>query len=450
MVTERAKSEAIIALNRLGLGARPGELARIASDPHGWAQAQITNNVVSAQIDSPSMRDVILEFRAIRKKDKPEDKKEARKAMRREAKTLMSRHLVAVAGTEMPFRERLVWFWLNHFTVSMTKPALVLAVGAYRRDAIEPHLTGRFEDMLSAVVHHPAMLVYLDNHQSIGPNSKVGRRRKRGLNENLAREILELHTLGVDGGYTQNDVIEFAKILTGWSLDPRNENGNGFGFFNRRHEPGPKQLLGKRYQSRTGEAEGQSALKDLAAHPSTAHHIATKLAVHFIADDPPSTSVKRLEDSFNRSGGDLKVLYETLLTDPELWRAEQRKFRAPFDYVMATVRAMGNFGGAMETDRLGKRIAQSLELMGQPLFRAPSPKGWPDVASHWAGSEAILERADWAWTLARRSPNRDASSLLDDVLGPQVSERTRFVVVGAADPAQGLALLFSSPEFQRR
>ena len=241
----------------------------------------------------------------------------------------MSARFLNGFSTAQPLRERLVRFWSNHFVVSVSKGQTIALVGAFEREAIRPHVTGRFADMLQAVEHHPAMQLYLDNAQSIGPDSVAGKMVGKGLNENLGREILELHTLGVDGGYTQNDVIALAKILTGWSIDrgqPALQNRpvarffgaqridvsddapaeNGFRFYPPRHEPGEKMLLGKSYAQ--GYQGGVEALNDLARHPATAHHIATKLAMHFIADNPPDASVKRIAAAFQKTDGDLRAV----------------------------------------------------------------------------------------------------------------------------------------------
>ncbi|MBL8157578.1 MAG: DUF1800 domain-containing protein, partial [Anaerolineae bacterium] len=228
-----------------------------------------------------------------------------------------------------PFLERLVWFWSNHFTISVLKQRMIFVAGGYEREAIRPNVLGRFEDLLIATVRHPAMLLYLDNAFSIGPDSPAGRFTGRGLNENHAREILELHTLGVNGGYTQTDVIELARVLTGWSVDRQGtDNDNGFKFFPNRHQPGTKTLLGKTY-AEAGEAEGRQALIELARHPSTARHIATKLARHFIADEPPPQAVARLERVFRDTGGDLKAMAIAIVDEPAAWQPSLTKMRTP-------------------------------------------------------------------------------------------------------------------------
>jgi uncharacterized protein (DUF1800 family) len=305
------------------------------------------------------------------------------------------------------------------------------------------------------------MQLYLDNAQSIGPDSFAGQRSGKGRNENLGREILELHTLGVDGGYTQDDVIALANILTGWSIDrgpaPRarminarmGEAENGFRFYLPRHEPGAKTLLGRRYEE--GYRGGVQALTDLAQHPATARHIAAKLATHFIADDPPEASVKRIETAFRESGGELMKVYEVIIDDPAAWRPEAVKFRSPVEYVTAAMRIAGGDRLDALDEKSVVAFMQTARTMGEMPFAAPSPQGWPDRTEAWAGSDAVLRRVEWANTAARRfGAQSDPVALADAALGPLLNAETRIQITRAASQAQGLALLFASPEFQRR
>jgi uncharacterized protein (DUF1800 family) len=293
------------------------------------------------------------------------------------------------------------------------------------------------------------MLIYLDNAYSIGPDSPAGRYTGKGLNENHAREILELHTVGVNGGYTQADVIELAKILTGWSVDRESATGTGFKFFQNRHQAGSKTLLGKSY-GENGEREGEDALRDLARHPSTARHIATKLARHFIADEPPPQAVAKLERVFRDTGGDLRALAAALVDEPSAWQPTLSKMRTPIEYIVAAVRLLGGIQDTLGDQRF-QGLAESLRVMGQIPFTAQSPKGWPDVASAWAGPAAIMERVQWAHVLAERIQKKpDPAMLADMTMGPLLSPPTREALKLAADPTQGLALLLASPEFQRR
>jgi uncharacterized protein (DUF1800 family) len=298
--------------------------------------------------------------------------------------------------------------------------------------------------MLGDAVKHPAMLIYLDNARSFGPNSMVGRRAQRGLNENLAREILELHTLGVDGGYTQSDVREFARILTGWSIARNDEpHAGSFAFRDRAHEPGDKKFLGVTYWE-TGQAEGETALDALARHPATARHVATKLARHFIADEPPPAAVQRLADVFTKTGGDLKALASALVESPEAWGEPLAKVKSPNDFVVSTLRATG-FAGEDE------KLVGALRLLGQLPFAAPSPAGWPDVAAQWIGPEAVLRRAEWSMAVGlRAAKGRPPKDLLAGTIQPVASPGTLRAVERAPSVGEAIATLIASPEFQRR
>jgi uncharacterized protein (DUF1800 family) len=298
--------------------------------------------------------------------------------------------------------------------------------------------------MLRAVAQHPTMLVYLDNFQSIGPESRAGQRNKRGLNENLAREILELHTLGVDGGYTQDDVTSFARILTGWTMVPPGEDdifGGRFTFSTLRHEPGAQTLLGKFY-AQAGVEQGVAALDDLARHPSTARHIARKLARHFIGDDPPQKLVQNLQDVFTSTSGDLLAVTRALASAPEAWSARLAKIRSPQLYVAALSRAAPR---KPQTPAL----MNQLNLMGQPLWQPPGPNGHPDIEGAWASPEGMVTRMDIAAQWARLNGSLDPNALVEQTIGAAASRDTREAVARAGSRAQGLAILFMSPEFQR-
>ncbi|HEY8947327.1 MAG TPA: DUF1800 domain-containing protein, partial [Rhizomicrobium sp.] len=371
------------------------------------------------------------------------------KARQQEHQREMTARFALGFTTDKPFAERLVWFWSNHFTVSAMNGGAASLVGAFEREAIRPHITGTFEDMLLATTHHPAMLLYLNNAQSIGPDSIAGRRTGKGINENLGRELMELHTLGVDGGYTQADVIAMAKILTGWSIDRQGGGETGFRFYPPRHEPGNIVLRGKTYAD-NGEAQGIAAIRDLARDPATARHIAKKFAVHFIADNPPSTSIALLEKSFRDTGGDLKALARTAIEDPAAWKPGNGKMRSPVEYTCASMRMLGwPHGGDQEKQVKG--VMAATRMMGEFPFAAPSPKGWPDISAAWSGPDAMLNRIEWAKELAARLPqNVNAQQLADTGLGPLVQPATRAAMNGAATPNDAVALLLSSPEFQRR
>lgn len=437
--------EAFIAANRFGLGPRLGSLSGIAPDPQGWLLRQLgsADGATPHLRGLPTSREVLSEFLRIRRD------RDARKRFRKERagplyREEATRRTLAAIKTDTPFRERLVQFWSNHFTVSVSRGQIRPLVGAYEREVIRPHVTGKFSDMLLAVAHHPVMLFYLDNAASIGPNSRAGQRRGRGLNENLAREILELHTLGVNGGYTQDDVIALAKILTGWSFgNPRRGNLGDFTFFDVRHEPGPKHLLGRTY-GENGVHEGEEALRVLAAHPSTALFIATKLARHFISDDPPTTAIERLRRTFVESGGDLGAMARTLVTLSDAWADPLAKVKTPNELVVSALRLLG-------PPEKTKRLLGPLRLMGQMPFFAPSPAGWPDRAESWIGPESLLRRIEIMELFSRRFTGQvDTRRLADEAFGPVADARTVTAIGRAESQREALALLLTSREFQRR
>ena len=299
--------------------------------------------------------------------------------------------------------------------------------------------------MLLAATKHPAMILYLDNALSIGPNSRAGRHLDRGLNENLAREVLELHTLGVDGGYGQPDVLALAKLITGWSLarPGRQPNPGEFHFHDRAHEPGAKVLLGNTYDQ-GGIDEGEAALLALARHPATARHIALKFARHFVADEPTKALVSDLAGIFTETDGDLLALAEAVIDRAEAWQAPHAKYKTPYEFALSVLRVTSFSDNA-------KRLVGSFNELGQLPFRAPSPAGWPDVAAARAGPDAVVRRAEWSFAVVRRvAGGAKPLRLLDMTLGPLASARTREAIERAESSARGVALLFVSPEFQRR
>jgi uncharacterized protein (DUF1800 family) len=343
------------------------------------------------------------------------------------------------------FRQRLSQFWANHFTVAGPNPAVLVQAGALEREAILPHLTGRFADMLAAVESHPAMLLYLNNERSMGPNSLAGKRQSKGLNENLAREIMELHTLGVDGGYTQTDVTTFAGVITGWSVVGRKgiEGEPGaFIFRERMHEPGTKHVLGRDY-TEDGVDQGRAVLADLAKGAPTAQHIAVRLARHFIADSPPKPAVEAIAKAFKDTDGSLTAVYEALLKVDGALTAPSTKLRSPLDYTLAAHRATGGVPDAQAQHR-------ALALMGQQPFFAPSPQGWPDDSMAWLAPDAIRTRLDFADLIAHRAKVDQPVPYCEALLGPILTDETRTAIRQAESPSQALALLLMSPEFQRR
>ena len=358
-----------------------------------------------------------------------------------------------------PMVERLVHFWSNHFSVSVGKPGTQFEAGPHEFTAIRPHVLGRFSDMLKAAVLHPAMLIYLDQFQSIGPNAPFAQRRAarggdqqrpRGLNENLAREVLELHTLGVGGGYSQTDVTELARALTGWTVPGIGRVGrfaqsqpSGAAFVALVHEPGGRSVLGRSYPP--GEAgQALAILDDLAAHPATARHIATKFARHFAGDTPPPALVARLEADFLRSGGDLASLTRTLIDAPETWAQGPVKFRTPFEWLVAALRLTG-------TEALpAQRIVGALTQLGQTPWRAPSPAGYDDLAASWAGPDALIRRVELAERIARNAPQDGVIARAEAAFPGALGEPTLTQLKRAESGQQALALLLVSPEMMRR
>jgi uncharacterized protein (DUF1800 family) len=349
----------------------------------------------------------------------------------------------AAFGAEIGFLERLVWFWSDHFCVSADK--IRSMSGAYEREAIRPHVLGRFTDLLLAAEGHPAMLFYLDQTISMGANSVAGINRTRGLNENLAREILELHTLGVRSGYSQDDVIAFANVLTGWTLVPPGDNpehGGEFIFNPRLHEPGPQKVLGKTYDDETVE-QGRAVLRDLAAQPATATHVATKLARHFVADTPPPALVENMAKVFLDTGGDLKEAAKAMVSSPEAWAQPVSKLKRPGEWVVGMVRAAGI------TKANPRQFTDGQALLGEPLWRPPSPKGFPDDEASWI--DGMGRRLDIANNFAERVSDRvDPQDVIENVLGSQVTDEVKQAVSRAESRQQALVLLFMSADFQRR
>ncbi len=366
------------------------------------------------------------------------------KTYRAEALARIQRATIADCG----FVERLVVFWSNHFCISANKgePTRIWA-GSFEREAIRPYVLGRFADMLQAVEQHPAMLFFLDNQQSIGPDSRAGQNRKRGLNENLAREIMELHTLGVGGGYSQEDVTTLARIITGWTFAGREGKlgaPGSFVFNANAHQPGSQRLLGKVYEN-TGVAQGEAALADIVRHPSTAKFIATKFARHFVADDPPPALVSRLEGVFRKTDGDLRALATALLDSDEAWRAPLTKIRTPYEYLVATGRLLARI-----PEDPGRYIG-GLNTLGQPLWTPAGPNGFPDTNAAWAAPEGMKLRLDIAAQVSSRiADSIDPRDLLETIAADAASDETRRTIERAESRQQALALLLMSPEFQRR
>jgi uncharacterized protein (DUF1800 family) len=344
------------------------------------------------------------------------------------------------------FGERLAQFWANHFSIATSKGGEVhILAGCFEREAIRPHVFGRFEDMLVAVETHPAMLVFLDNRQSIGPNSPANKNGKRGLNENLAREIMELHTLGVGSGYSQADVTALARIITGWTVfrDEKRPGPQGTFVFNANaHEPGDQTVMGITY-AEGGEEQGRSALSDLARHPATARHLATKLVRHFVADQPPPALVAKLAAAYTKNDGDLSAVYMALVDAEEAWNPQLTKIRTPLHYVTAMLRTTG-------IKPKPQQIISVLNALGQPLWNPSGPNGFSDVSDAWASSEGLATRIDAASLFANQVAGTvDPRAFAGDRFGPLLSDDTLQAISRAETRPQGLSIAFLSPEFQR-
>jgi uncharacterized protein (DUF1800 family) len=423
------------ALIRFGLGRRGDEA--LPADPAVWLRDQLRQPDPSHIDPRPSTATAIAAFLADRaNRPKPEDS-QVRALFRAEVKAELGNALT----TPAPFRERLVWFWSNHFTVSI-RGGIAAAACAFVEEAIRPHVTGRFEDMLVAVMRHPAMLRYLNNAGSVGPDSSAGKGGKRGLNENLARECLELHTVSRGGGYTQADVTSFAKILTGWSIDLRDATP-GFRFRPAAHEPGTQIVMGQSFPE--GEEGGLAALHFLAGHPATHRFLAAKLVRHFVADEPSPDAVRRIEGVLRDTNGNLGAAAAALTTLDAAWQPAA-KLRTPQDFVIATLRALDLPQEQRET--LG--LQGVLAGMGQPFQAAPQPNGWPDRAGDWAAPEAMMRRIDWAYGVSGRVGTRDVVELAALNLGPLLHDDTLQAVRRAGSRREAMTLLLTAPEFQRR
>lgn len=458
MTATPAARDQAIALNRFGLGLRPDE--PLPADPKAWLLQQFERHEArpaawAAEPAAPALLARYLDtLRAARRDGEPAARARLREQARERYRDAVNARLTSALVTPSPFGERLVHFWSNHFAVSVDKNPLALVAGAFELEAIRPHVFGRFEDMLLAVERHPAMLLFLDQVRSIGPDSRLAQRdamrrpdRPRGLNENLAREILELHTLGVRSGYAQADVIEFARALTGWSLGGARsgEPGGAFAFRPALHEPGARTVLGRRY-TQTGEAQARAILHDLALAPATATHLATKLARHFVADAPPPQLVQRLADAYSASGGDLPTLYRALIDAPEAWHARQPKFKTPWEWTVSLARGLG-WRQAPPRPPAAGLLAQ----LGQAVWRPGSPAGFDDTADAWAAPDSLMRRVEIAQRLAGRAgATFDARTLGPRLLPAGLSENTERSIARADSASSALALLLVSPEFLRR
>ena len=474
-----SKLESAIAAHRFGLG--EANYSVVGDDARGWLLAQVgpaegqRGDALASGVEGlKRYSQFVQRLRQPEAAASGEQAANVQQEFARHFRELVQADVRARLSTAAlslrPFNERLALFWANHFTVSMAKASARGIVGAFEREAIRPNIGGTFENLLKASTHHAGMLRYLDNDRSAGPDAPIVRRRAArpsaagnavrltGLNENLAREVLELHTLGVAGGgaafggwggYTQTDVTEFARVLTGWrvpvvELIDVPAGTSPVRFDASWHQPGGKTIVGKRY------AEGPEALDavlhDLALHPSTARFVCSKLARHFVADEPPPELVAELAASWQRSGGDLPTVYRTLVQSPRAWLPQPAKLKSPEEFVISTARVL-QLGDAAFARQADGAVSQ----LGQRVQAAPSPAGWPDRAEEWLGPDAVWKRVEWATRVADRVGRRnDARALAQASLGPLLQDSTSRQIDRAADGPQALALLLLAPEFQRR
>jgi uncharacterized protein (DUF1800 family) len=496
--------KAAIAVTRFGLGARPGEIDQARRDPQGFLKDQIRRSGADQPAGAaPTSAQRMAEFReyqrerrelriekasdvrppkpagaamdatdpamaaAAAKGDARDPVKVVGNMLRKDISEDFTARIQLAATTDAGFRERWTLFWANHFTVSATKAITGTVVGPFEEEAIRPHAFGRFDDLLGAAETHPAMLTYLDQIQSIGPDSQAAQamrngggrgagafggarlqlaaQRTVGLNENLAREIMELHTVGVNGGYTQADVTEFARAMTGISIGGERDGAYGAPVFRvQAHEPGERTVMGVRYDQR-GKDQANAILTDLAAKPQTARFICAKLARHFVADDPSPALVARLEAAWTGSRGDLATVADALVSAPEAWDPTPAKFKTPYEFIVSSFRAAG--GSPMGFQQVGPILTS----LGQKPFSAPSPKGWPEDAQSWAAPDAIVKRMQFAQAFSAGAVHdRDPKALAADALGERLSPETAKAIARAESRPEGFALLLMSPEFQRR
>jgi len=500
------------ALNRLGYGPRPGDVEAVrAMGLEKWIDRQLHPE----RIDDGAVRSRLVGYptlglsvgkliegyevprevkREIQKKRaemdgaSEEDTARTRRELMKElggsmqgmqgrprqvVEELQAAKVVRAVYSQRQLDEVLVDFWMNHFNVFAGKGPEKFLVGAYERDVIRPHAWGRFEDLLKATAESPAMLFYLDNWLSASPDAQPrararrggllrrgrpapadpqqGQGRKRGLNENYAREVMELHTLGVDGGYTQKDVTEVARCFTGWTIRGLRQGDPAFVFDGRIHDGKDKVVLGQRIKG-GGQGEGQQVLHLLATHPATARFISMKLARRFVADDPPAALVDRAAATFRKTGGDIRAVVAAIVESPEFVSAEARsaKVKTPLEFVASAVRA----SGAEVED--GRELARRIGEMGMPLYMQQPPTGYKDTSEAWVSTSGLLSRLNLALDLAAgrvRGVSVDAASLAPDVLFPAgLSEPTRKTLERepGLDAARVAGLVLGSPEFQRR
>ena len=438
-------NEILIAHNRFGYGLAPGESA--SHTPQQW---------LLDQIDAFTPRPNILIIPPERSGMAAYERFQRDQSQLRDFYDSY-RHLVGLRAeaarvSPTPFMERMVHFWANHFAISSDKKVVNALSSSFEFDALRPHIAGNFLDLLLAAETHPAMIIYLDQSRSIGPKSTLGLRRSNrggknhGLNENLAREILELHTMGVRSGYSQQDVLALAYALTGYTVGgmqggPVDAEMGAFVFDPRRHEPGAQQLLSRSFPQ-SGETQASAMLAEIVKHPATARFIATKLARHFIADQPPPASIERIAGAFLKSGGDLPSVYQALITDGAAWQTAKAKVKSPWDWMISAIRTSG-----ISTVK-PNWLARALENLGQKTWTPGSPAGFPDTNESWLAPDALLRRADIAAELATHGRTTfDPRLLASQAFLDTMSDDSLAAIGAAGDAGQGMALYLMSPEF---
>ncbi|WP_353517743.1 DUF1800 domain-containing protein [Thalassotalea sp. SU-HH00458] len=438
-------NQGVIAANRFGYGACRDEVILASVAPINWLKSQLQPPTFSDEF--PTSEEILQQHFKF-----TQNKNSKRKTINKVSKNYARKALVDMSADTImrtinssnSVSWKLLDFFSNHFSVSANGRLMTGLAATLEREAIAPNLLGRFEDLLIAVEQHPAMLIYLNNERSFGENSRLGKKRKTGLNENLAREILELHTLGVNGPYRQHDVTELAKAITGWSVvNLKREQGSGFKFRSFAHEPGNRKLLGKKYQA-GGINQGEQMLRDIAVDPATAKYICFKLAHHFVSEQPEQTLLKRMETTWHKTKGNIKQVMFTLFEAPESWVEQPQKFKSPRELLISSLRALASKPLA------DKLLFNSLISLGQQPFNSGSPAGYSDQENDWLGASALMARIDWVSRVASYRKRVNAETIMKSVLGNTVSELTYQSVLRAESRKQALILLFMSPEFQRR
>ncbi len=452
-------------IERLSLGARPGDRQQVErSGVEAYIQQQLNPDPAAepasltqrlSRLPSLTLSPAALfEQNAPPKKPTRAQRNEAKQRRKQVSQEAKQARILRALESHNQLQEVMVDFWFNHFNVFMPKGMVRLWVGSYEQIAIRPHVFGKFRDLLGATAKHPAMQLYLENHLNVASNSRQGQRRAQGvektLNENYARELLELHTLGVDSGYTQADIENLARILTGWDIARRQDapENNGFRFEPNRHDPTDKVFLGQRIPG-GGVEEGELALDMLARHPSTAQYISYKLAQHFVADAPPEALVNQLADRFLSSDGDIRSVLSTLFESNEFWSPaySQNKFKTPYQYLFSTARSVGI---ASPSDEVLKRLEGSLDQLSMPLYECRPPDGYAQVESAWLNADAMMRRTSLSTAVYKlKEQNQPSEADLLATLGDQFSDQTLAVL--NSSPAQlRPTLILGSPEMMYR